>query len=131
MRMPTADVDVVHRFYRAVADRDLAAAEVCFAPDAVWHLPGASPIAGDHRGWAQIRDDFLVKLGPLSGGTFHAELLDVAVGESFIVAVQHATASHQGRSLDITGCPLMTVRDGVIREVRGHYSDQVALDTFW
>jgi uncharacterized protein len=127
----TADSDVVRRLYRAFADGDLAAAESCFAPDVLWHLPGASPIAGDHRGWAQIRDNFMSKLGPLSGGTFSAELLEVAVSERFVIAVQHATASHRGKSLDITACQLMTVREGLIDEVRGHYSDQEALDDFW
>jgi uncharacterized protein len=127
----TADVDVVRRLYQAIIDRDFTAAESCFAPDALWHLPGTSPIAGDHRGWAQIRDNFMAKLGPLSGNTFRAELVDVAAGQRFVVAVQHATASYRGKSLDITACQLMTVRDGLIREVRGHYSDQNALDTFW
>jgi ketosteroid isomerase-like protein len=73
----------------------------------------------------------MAKLGPLSGGTFRAELVDVAIGGQFIVAVQHATASHRGKVLDITACQLMTVRDGLIYEVRGHYSDQEALDAFW
>jgi ketosteroid isomerase-like protein len=63
----SADVDTVRRFYRAVADRDLAASESCFTPDAVWYLPGKSAIAGDHHGWPAIRDDFLARLGPLSG----------------------------------------------------------------
>jgi hypothetical protein len=57
--------------------------------------------------------------------------MDVAVGANFIVAVQHATGSHGDHELDITGCQLMTFRDGLIDEVRGHYSDQVALDAFW
>jgi ketosteroid isomerase-like protein len=132
MTVPTAaDVDVVRRLYRALTDRDLEAAEACFAPDALWHLPGASPIAGDHRGWMQIRDNFMAKLGPLSGDTFRAELVDVAVGERYVVALQHATASYRGKSLDITACQLMTIRDGLIHEVRGHYSDQEALDAFW
>jgi ketosteroid isomerase-like protein len=127
----TSDVDVVRRLYQAINDRDLAAAGRCFAPDALWHLPGDSPIAGDHRGWAQIRDNFMGKLGPMSGNTFRAELVDVAVGLRFVVAVQHATAAYDGKSLDITACQLITVRDGLIREVRGHYSDQKALDAFW
>ena len=88
-------------------------------------------IAGDHHGWPAIRDDFLAKLGPLSGHTFRAELLDVAVGQEFIVAVQHATASGRGRRLDITGCQLMRLERSRIMEVRGHYSDQEALDAFW
>jgi ketosteroid isomerase-like protein len=75
--------------------------------------------------------DFLAKLGPLSGHTFRAELIDVAVGQEFIVAVQHATAAYQGRHLDITGCQLIRVAEGRITEVRGHYSDQQALDAFW
>ena len=123
---------MIHRLYQAIADRDFVAAESCFAADVVWHLPGDSPIAGDHHGWSQIRDDFMSKLQPLSGGTFRgAELLDVAIGEQFVVAVQHATASHRGKELDITACQLMTVRDGLIHEVRGYYSDQKALDAFW
>jgi uncharacterized protein len=130
--MPTfSDGDVVRRLYQAIADRDFVAAESCFAEDVVWHLPGNSPIAGDHHGWPQIRDNFMAKLGPLSGGTFRADLVDVAIGGRFAVAVQHATASHEGKVLDITACQLMTVRDGLIHEVRGHYSDQEALDAFW
>ena len=130
--MPTvADADVLRRLYQAIADRDFAAAESCFAEDVVWHLPGASPIAGDHHGWSQIRDDFMSKLGPLSGGTFRADLVDVAIGERFIVAVQHAMASYRGKVLDITTCQLITVRSGLIQEVHGHYSDQDALDAFW
>jgi ketosteroid isomerase-like protein len=132
MKMPTlADGDVVRRLYQAIADRDFVAAQGCFAEDVVWHLPGDSPIAGEHHGWLQIRDNFMAKLGPLSGGTFRADLVDVAIGDLFVVAVQHATASYGGKALDITACQLITVRDGLIQEVRGHYSDQEALDAFW
>lgn len=123
--------EVVRRFYAAVAARDMEAAEQCFTADAVWHLPGVSAIAGDHVGWSAIRDDFLMKLAPLSGGTFRADLVDVAVGQTYVVAVQHATARTAGKSLDVTGCQLVRVEDGLIQEVRGHYSDQGALDAFW
>jgi hypothetical protein len=67
--MPTeADVAVVQRFYAALAAGDLAAVGACFCEDAVWHLPGTSRIAGTHRGWPAIRDDFFAKQDPLSGG---------------------------------------------------------------
>jgi hypothetical protein len=74
-------VEVVRRFYRAVADRDLAAAAACFDEHAVWALPGRSLIAGEHHGPDAIRDNVLSKVAPLSGGTFSAELVDVAVGD--------------------------------------------------
>jgi len=127
--MPTlADADVVRRLYQAFAGGDLVALESCFAEDVVWHLPGKSAVSGDHHGWPQIRDNFMAKLGPLSGGTLRVELVDVAIGDVFVVAVQHATASSGGKTLDVTACQLITVRDGLIHEVRGHYSDQEALD---
>ena len=130
--MPTeADVAVVRRLYTAVATSDLAAIEACFHPDAVWRLPGASPLAGVHRGWPAIRDDLLAKQGPLSGGTFRARLLDLAVGAEYIVAIVHATADRAGRRLDLTVCQLMRVQDGKIVEVHGHYADDAALDAFW
>jgi ketosteroid isomerase-like protein len=122
---------VVRRLYQAVAERDLDAALDCFSEDAVWVLPGRSAIAGEHRGRAAIRDDFLSKVGPLSGGTFKAGLVEVAVGDAHVVAVQHATAEFRGKVLDITACQLIRVADGKIVEIRGHYSDQYALDDFW
>jgi len=65
------------------------------------------------------------------GWEFKAELTDVAVGDNYVVAVQHATAEHRDKKLDITGCQLMTIEDGKIVNVRGHCSDQYALDNFW
>ncbi len=126
-----ADLEVVRRFYAAVAAGDHDAAAACFADDGVWHLPGNSLIAGSHRGWREIRDNVLRRVGPLSDGTFRAELVDVALGAEYVVAVQHATARRGERRLDITGCQLMRVVDGKIAEMRGHYSDQYALDSFW
>ena len=130
--MPTeADVAVVRRFYAGLAAGDVATVEACFREDSVWHLPGTSRIAGTHRGWPAIRDDFLSKLRSLSGGTFRAEVLDLAVGAKYIVVVGKGLAQHAGRRLDVTVCQLMRVQEGKIVEVRGHYSDQAALDAFF
>jgi len=126
-----SDVETVRRFYAAFAARDLETVRQCFAPDAIWHLPGRGAIAGDHRGWDAIRADFLARVGPLSGGTLRAELIDVAVGVDYVVAVQHATADHDGRHLDVTACQLIRMEGQRIAEVWSHYSDQYAFDAFW
>ena len=131
MTITEGDVETVRRFYAAFAARDLETVRQCFAPDAIWHLPGRGAIAGDHRGWDAIRDDFLARVGPLSGSTLRAELIDVAVGVDYVVAVQHATADHDGRHLDVTGCQLIRMEGQRIAEVWGHYSDQYAFDAFW
>ena len=130
--MPTAeDVAVVRRLYTAVAAGNLTAVAECFDEEAVWHLPGTNALSGTHRGWSAIRDDLLAKQGRLSSGTFRAELLDLAVGTEYIVAVVHATAERSGYRLDQTVCQLMRVRKGKIVELRGHYADEAALNAFW
>jgi uncharacterized protein len=130
--MPTAeDVAVVRRLYAAVSAGDLSAIAECFHEEAVWHLPGVNAPSGTHRGWSTIRDNLLAKQGPLSGGTFRAQLLDLAVGSEYIVAVVRATADGAGHRLDQTVCQLMRVQEGKIVEVRGHYSDEAALNAFW
>jgi uncharacterized protein len=131
--MSTSDDDVaaVRRFYAAFVTRDYATMKDCFTGDAVWHLPGRGALAGDHRGWQAIHDNFLARTGLLSGGTLRAGLVDVAVGTDHIVAIQHATAEHNGRRLDVTGCQLIRMEGGRIAEVQGHYSDQYAFDAFW
>ena len=130
--MPSAeDVAVVRRLYAAVAAGDLAAVAACFHADAVWRLPGTNALSGTHRGWPAIRDDLLARQGPLSGGTFRAHLLDLAVGDQYIVAIVQAIAECAGRRLDQTVCQLMRVQQGKIVEVRGHYADEAALNAFW
>jgi ketosteroid isomerase-like protein len=125
------DVAVVRRLYVAVAARSPAAIGECFDEEAVWHLPGTNALSVTHRGWPAIRDDLLAKQGPISGGTFRAQLLDLAVGSEYIVAIVHATAERAGYRLDQTVCQLMRVRRGKIVEVRGHYADEAALNAFW
>ncbi len=131
MTITAADVETVRRFYGAFPSRDFETMEACFTPDAIWHLPGRGAIAGDHRGWDAIRADFLARTGPLSGFTLEAGLVDVAAGTDYVVAIQHATADHNGRRLDVTGCQLIRMEGGLIAEVTGHYSDQYAFDAFW
>jgi uncharacterized protein len=125
-----ADIATVRRLYEVLALQDMTAVATCFHPDAVWHIPGGSVLAGTHRGWTAIRDDVFARQGPLSGGTFRARLLDLAVGDAYIVAVAHATAEYAGRQLDQSVCQLMRVEDGTIREIRGHYADVAQLDAF-
>jgi len=128
-----SDVDVVRRAYAALAAGDLDTLESMFARDAVWVMPGTSAISGVHRGWPEIRDEFIALLGPLSRGTLHAELIDVAVGEHYLVVIQRSSGVLKGRCLDVTSCQLVKMRHGLITEVSGLYTaDQLAaIDAFW
>src|SRR3954462_10249041 len=49
------------------AGGDLAAVEELLAEDVVWHVPGSSPIAGDHRGRESVTAYFRLRR-ELAGG---------------------------------------------------------------
>ena len=104
-----ADVDVVRRVYAAFATGDLEELEQCFARDAVWHEPGNNIYSGDRMGWPEIRDEVFALLGPLSRGAFRAELVDIAVGQEYVVAIHRGQGEHNGRIFKVNG-------DGVLVE---------------
>jgi ketosteroid isomerase-like protein len=122
--------DVVRRFYEAAAAGDLTTIEGCFSPDAIWYVPGDSALSGAHRGWQAIRDDF-GQFFARSGGEVKIRLIDLCVGDKYAVAIQHAAGEHEGRTIDMTACQVIAVRNGKITEVRGHYFDPRALTDFF
>ncbi len=125
------NVEVVRRLYAAFAAGDAETVRSCIAEDAVWHLPGRSPIAGVYRGVDAIFDDFFAVIRAGSGGTFEVDLVEVFGGDERFVALQHVTGKRDRKRLDILACQLITLSDGRIAEVRGFQSDQYALDEFW
>jgi uncharacterized protein len=126
-----ADVHVVRRAYEALAAGDMDEMQQCFARDAVWHEPGHNIYSGDWVGWPEIRDELLALLGPLSRGAFRAELVDVAVGQEYVVAVHRGQGEHDGRILDSTSFQVMRVAGGRIQEVWSNYANQAQVDAFW
>ena len=125
------DVHAVRRAYAALERRDLEELEQCFASDAVWHEPGDNIYSGDRVGWPQIRDEVLALLGPLSRGAFRAELVDIAVGQEYVVAVHRGQGEHNGRTLESLSFQVLRVVRGQIQEVWSNYANQAEVDTFW
>jgi len=126
-----ADVDVVRRVYAAFATGDLEELEQCFARDAVWHEPGNNIYSGDRMGWPEIRDEVFALLGPLSRGAFRAELVDIAVGQEYVVAIHRGQGEHNGRILDSLSFQVFRVVRGRIQEVWSTDANQAEVDAFW
>ena len=124
-------VDLVRRAYVALATGDMDGLEQCFAHDAVWHEPGDNVYSGDRVGWPQIRDELLALLGPLSCGAFRAELVDVAVGQEYVVAVHRGQGEHNGRILGSLSFQVLRLVRGRIQEVWSTYANQGEVDAFW
>ena len=120
---------IVRRMYEAFRRGDMETVRDCFTPDAVWQVPGRSPLAGAYQGFDAILAYF-TSLRELSGGTFRTELLELLVGDQRVAALQRATGTRGEKHLEHFACQLMTIRDGRIAEVRGFYSDQYTVDEF-
>src|SRR5581483_1640120 len=74
MYMPSPYEAVLRKLVVAAADAKLAeAAPRLFAEDAVLHVPGSSPLAGDHHGPAAIADAYFRRQRDLTAGTLTVE----------------------------------------------------------
>ena len=121
---------LVTRCYAAFAAGELDRLRDLMADDVVWHEPGRSPIAGDHKGRAGIAG-FLRRLQTLSGGTLSVELIDVMVNAERAVAVQRVTAQVGERTLDVIDALDFEIHNGRITEVSVYQQDAYLFDEFW
>ena len=131
MDQAAKNADVVRRGYEAFNTADMATLTEVMSESIVWHTPGRSPIAGDHKG----RDAAFAQFGRYGGdtaGTFKATPLDVLPGDDgTVVGIHHNTAERNGKQLDIYCCLVFEVENGQITDGREHFYDLHAWDEFW
>ena len=121
---------VVRRLYDAFRTKDAEALAQLIAEDAVWHVPGSTRISGDHRGHAAIFAYFQT-LARMTGGTFHAEFVDVLASEDYAAALATATGKRDARTYDGSYVLLFRVERGRIVDARLHNEDSTAFDALW
>ena len=109
---------------------DVGALLRLFAPDAVWHVPGANAMTGDYRGLEEI-GAFLRRTRELTGGTYTVDLLWAVSDDDHLVTVYRARGERDGRTLDIEQALFIAVEDARWRDIRAQPLDQAAFDAFW
>jgi ketosteroid isomerase-like protein len=126
-----ANAAAVRRGFNRFAEGDVVGLLDLFADDAVWHIPGTSPMAGAYEG----RDEIVALLrrtAELTGGTYSVNLVWVVADEEHIAAVYSARGERDdGRTLDIEQTLLIGLRDGLWADIRAQPLDQAAFDAFW
>lgn len=126
-----AHADVVRRGYHAFNTADIQTLNELIDPQATWHTPGRSPLAGLQRG----RDAVLAQFGRYGGqtqGTFKAALREVLANDGGrVIALHRNSGLRSGRSLDVDCCIEFVVRDGRVVSGREHFFDLHAWDEFW
>jgi uncharacterized protein len=122
--------ELVRRGYDAFAKGDIDTLRALFDPDVVWHQPGRSLLAGDHRGIDAVLG-FFAKTMELTAGSFRAEPHDLIADDQQVVGLHLARAERQGRTFVDHQVLVVHVRDGRIAEVWEHVGDQYAFDEFF
>jgi len=121
---------LVNHLYDAFDEKDGERLKKLIAEDAVWYVPGSTPISGEHRGHAAIFAYF-ERLAELSGGTFRAELVDILASDMHAVALASATAKRGDRTFEGSYLLLMRIENGRIVEARLFNDDPAAFEALW
>lgn len=121
---------LVRRLHEALTSGDFDTAAELFAPDAVWHLPGHGPLAGDQTGRASILAA-MRRFEHLSGSTLRVTVHDVLANDEHVVALlqtigMRGEKSYQAREIDV-----YHVGHGRITEFWSFSEDQAETDAFW
>jgi uncharacterized protein len=124
------DEDVVRRGYDAFSKGDMQTLRELFDPDVVWHTPGRSQLAGDHRGVDAVLG-FFGRTMELTGGTFRVEVHDVVANDEHVVGLHEVIAEREGKPLRDRNILVFHVRDGRTSEVWQFWTDQYAADAFF
>ena len=122
--------ELVRRGYDAFAKGDMDTLRELFDPEIVWHFPGHSPLAGDHRGVDAVLG-FFGRTMELTAGTFRAELHDVVGDDRHAVGMHLATGEREGRRLEDREVLVFHVRDGRVVEVWQYIENQYTYDEFF
>jgi ketosteroid isomerase-like protein len=122
--------DLVRRGYEAFAKGDLDTLNSLLSDDIVWHVPGKSPVAGDHKGKEAVFGLF-GKIAERSGGTFHQEIHDVLANDEHALAMVVARAEREGKRYEDKQVHVFHIKDGKAAEFWNHFGDQYAADEFW
>jgi len=122
--------EIVRSGFDAFAEGDVDTLRQLFDQDAVWHVPGRSPLSGDHRGLDAILG-FLARTMELTGGTFRAEVHDVVANDEHAVALYVTRGEREGRTLESRDVLVSHIRNGKLAEAWLLSADLYAVDEFF
>ncbi|HET6953739.1 MAG TPA: nuclear transport factor 2 family protein [Acidimicrobiales bacterium] len=124
------NVKLIRRGYDCFARGDLEALREIMAPDIVWHEPGRSPLAGDHKGPDGVLA-FFRELTERSGGTFEVEIVDTVADPERVVVFQRERAQRGSDAIDLLAAVDFEVHYGKITEVSVYHADTYRFDEFF
>jgi len=123
-------ISLVRRGYEAFNTSDIETLVSLMAHDVVHHVPGASPVAGEHKGIEAVLS-YYGMLGELTSGTFHADLIDAhADGRGHVLALHQITATRNGVTRVSRGSVLFTFLGDKMTDLLELHGDLAGDDAF-
>ena len=120
---------LVRKGFEAFAQGDLDTLQQLFTDDIVWHSGGDNILTGEYKG-----QDVLGLFGRIfeeTGGSLKQEIHDIATSDEHAVALVNATASRNGKTLDIGQILVFHFDGDQVSEVYVFPTDQKQADDFW
>jgi uncharacterized protein len=100
------------------------------ADDVRWHVPGSSPIAGDHQGRDAVLAYFR-RRRDLARATFRLEVRAIVVAGDLVLQRVDGSVTRGGRSQRWKTAGVLRIHDGRIRECWLLPFDQALFDEIW
>jgi ketosteroid isomerase-like protein len=125
-----ANLAGVRRVFDAFGGGDKRALLELIAPDAVWVVPGETPMSRTYDGRDEIFHLFR-ETRRLTGGSYRSELRWALADDAHATAVYRATGERLGRTLDIDQALLIDLRGGLWHGIVAVPTDPVAFAAFW
>lgn len=108
----------------------VAPLEELLSEDVVWHVPGTSPISGEHRGREAVLEYFL-RRRELAGGTMRVSERGQLEGHDVVVQLADGTATIGGQTSSWRTAGLYRVAGGRLVEAWLVPADLAAFDAIW
>ena len=124
------NVQLMSDGYVAFGKGDLAALELLMTDDAVWHVPGRTPLAGDYEGRTAVFA-FFAKVMELTEGSFRVEPLTLLADDHYGCAPVRMTAHRGDRHLDVMNVQAARLEDGKVAEFWDTTTDPDAMEAFF
>jgi ketosteroid isomerase-like protein len=133
--MAHVTTELVGKAYGALATMDENEIAKYWADDMVWLVPGHNPLSGWYHG-RKAFIGFMRRVGELSGGSFHMDVVTVMVNDEYSCDVTRNRGSRAGApdvTMDIDVAHVLRWRDGkVIAGKGGIFGDGTdQYDHFW
>jgi ketosteroid isomerase-like protein len=124
------NIETIWRFYASGPADDDANRIPFFAPDVVWHVPGANPVSGPYQGPEAIRNEMAARMAPLDVWTI--EPVAVMGNADLVMGYVRLRGRRRGHEIDTAGGHVFRFdSEGRVVEAWGFVSKQAELDQFF